>query len=203
MRSLSLAALTLFLSCATNPTPDGRVRTQEQAIASGNGAFALVRYDEHLSIEGELIASKSGYLLLLTDKGRLVKIGWDRVAELTLGIFGNHVGGLATWGVAGSVSTISHGYFMFLSLPTWIITTVASATDESHHGVFACPSVVSSGRQVAMVACLSDAGIWSRFPQGLPEGVGVGGLIDSPTPALLERSEGAVSTPDAGGDDGT
>jgi hypothetical protein len=206
------ALLALSLCCATNPTPNDRLLTKEEAIASGQGAYALVQYDDRGTLTGELIASKEGYLLVLSDEGHLVNVAWSRVFELTLGVHDNSLGALATWGTLGAVSTISHGFFLVFSLPVWIVTTVAASSSESHSGLFICSPSSNAPTDAAMTRCLADAGTWSRFPQGLPAGVGADELLGRPkkrpAPRLAPPAAGTLGpdggtlAPDGGASDG-
>jgi hypothetical protein len=61
---------------------------------------------------------------------------------------------VAVWAIAGTLSTLSHGGFLVLSAPVWVIT-----------GAVALHSYGRAGRPPADVPTLSA---WSRFPQGMP-----------------------------------
>ena len=139
-----LLALALACSCATNPTPDDRRVSQEEAISSGKGAYAFVRYDGGASVAGELIASAYGHLYVLTDHGGLVDVAYPRVADLTLGVHDNDFGGIVAWTLLGSLSTISHGFFLLFSLPVWLASGIGAAANESHRGLFVCPASTRS-----------------------------------------------------------
>jgi hypothetical protein len=172
-----LLALALACSCATNPTPDDRRVSQEEAISSGKGAYAFVRSDGAAAVAGELIASGSGRLSVLTDHGGLVDVDFARVADLTLGVHDNDFGGIAAWTVLGSLSTISHGFFLIFSLPVWLASGIGAAANESHRGLFVCPANTRSVPPISMTSCLIDAAAYARFPQGLPPGVGAAQLL--------------------------
>jgi hypothetical protein len=201
-------AFALALSCASNPTPADRRVSQEEAISSGKGAYALVRYHDDGSEAGELIATNDGRILLLTDLGHLIEIDRRRVSELTLGVHDNNADAIALWGVLGTLSTISHGFLLIFSFPVWLTTSIGATSYESHHGLFHCPAdtpettrnPVSIRKPISMSACLSAAGVYARFPQGLPPGVGREQLLGRapvipPAPRVLAPDGGAPEAP--------
>ena len=169
-RAAGLLLLTLG-SCASNPTPSDRRVTQEEAISSGKGAYAFVRYVKRGSVDGELIATANARVTLLTDLGHLVDVPYGEIRELTLGVHDNNFAGMVLWGVTGSLSTISHGAFLVFTLPVWLITSISAGSAESYRGLFIC-SESSRGERGMLEGCLRVAASYARFPQGLPPGVG-------------------------------
>ena len=165
-----LLALALACSCATNPTPDDRRVSQEEAISSGKGAYAFVRGDGAAEVAGELIASGNGRLSVLTDHGGLVDVDFARVADLTLGVHDNDFGGIAAWTVLGSLSTISHGVFLIFSLPVWLASGIGAAANESHRGLFVCRPNTRSDPPMAlsMTSVLDRRGRVRALPPGSP-----------------------------------
>jgi hypothetical protein len=196
-------ALVLACSCALNPTPSDRRLSQEEAISSGKGAFALVRTLEGGSETGELIAASDDHLLLLTDLGHLIRIDGRQVRELTLGVHDNAENAFLLWGVLGSLSTISHGYFLIFSFPIWLVSSIGATAQESRRGLFSCPADTpeTARTPMSMSACLAAAGAYSRFPQGLPPGVGRDQLLGR-APVLVPAPKAvtpiAPPLPDAG-----
>jgi hypothetical protein len=186
-----LLALVVACSCASNPTPSDRRLSQEEAISSGKGAYALVRTHDGASQAGELIAASSDHMLLLTDLGHLVEIDGTRVAKLTLGVHDNNEDAFVLWGVLGSLSTISHGFFLIYSFPIWLVSSIGATAQESHRGLFRCPADTPDPTHtpMSMPACLWNASAYARFPQGLPPGVG--------REQLLGRAPVVVPTPPA------
>jgi hypothetical protein len=194
-----LLALALACSCATNPTPDDRIVSQEEAISSGKGAYAFVRCDGAAAVAGELVASGNGRLSVLTDHGGLVDVNYARVADLTLGVHDNNFDGIAAWTVLGSLSTISHGFFLIFSLPVWLASGIGASANESHRGLFVCPANTHSNPPISMTSCLIDAAAYARFPQGLPPGVGAAQLLGRAPVAPTEAPRAPLATIDGGG----
>ena len=64
---------------------------------------------------------------------------------------------LAVWGVGGTVSTLSHGFFLLFSAPSWAAVTVPTSISAGW------PSVTE-----ARVGNLARLAQYARFPQGLP-----------------------------------
>ena len=190
-------------SCASNPTPVELRVTQEVAISSGKGAYAFVDRARGDAVGGELISSDSGRLLVLTEEGHLVEVPYVEVRELTLGVHDNHFGSFVGWGLLGSVSTISHGFFLVFTLPLWLATSIGAASSESYRGLYLCHEVSEPAERAKLEACLWEAAAYARFPQGLPPGVGAAQLlgrapvivrVTSPAPsdAAAQRESGAT-----------
>jgi hypothetical protein len=193
-RAVGLLLLTLAGSCASNPTPTDRRVTQEEAISSGKGAYAFVRYVGRGSVDGELIASRNERVTLLTELGHLVDVPFGEIRELTLGVHDNNLGAMVLWGVTGSVSTISHGAFLIFTLPVWLITSISAGSAESYRGLFFC-SESSRGERASLEGCLRVAGAYARFPQGLPPSVGAEQLLGRAP--VLAPAPPAVAPPPA------
>jgi hypothetical protein len=213
-RRARLLALVLAASCASNPTPYKWRVSPEVAISSGKGAYALITRKDKLTVDGELIATTNATVAVLTPMGHLVAIPYDQVHELELGVHDTNEGWFAAWGVLGSFSTLTHGYFLVYTLPAWIVTSVAATWAETHRGLFTCepsnarprsrpvdadpeaPADSATLGELMFKSCLADAGAYARFPQGLPTGVGSAQLLGkAPVAPPAPRP---VTTPDAG-----
>jgi hypothetical protein len=161
-------------SCATNPTPPDRRRTPEAAVTSGYGGYVFVELERGGAITGELIAATGDKLTILTDKNKLGTVDFSQVRELTVGVHDNHPDATAIWAALGTLSTLSHGFFLIFTAPVWIISGISATSSESHRGLFICEP---HREPRASSACLADARVYSRFPQGLPPGVGEAQLL--------------------------
>jgi hypothetical protein len=185
-------------SCATDPTPPDRRVSQETAIASGRGAYALVTSPDGRTTDGELIASTNGTLALLTPLGHLVAIPYWNIRSLALGVHDNDFGVFVAWSILGSLSTISHGFFLIYTLPAWIITGVSASSAESGRGLFFCQAP-SKAYEPPLAACLADAAAFARFPQGIPPGVGSAELLGrAPAPGSPAAPSPGAAPPDGG-----
>lgn len=61
------------------------------------------------------------------------------------------------WGVAGSLSTITHFLFAVVTLPAWVIATITVESIETRHVLLEYPG-----------DSLEEIARWARFPQGMP-----------------------------------
>lgn len=175
--SLEILALAVALTaagCASNPAPHGFLAEAGQEIYDARGAW----------IELELIGTKSGsgWLngeLLATDadsvhvlvpmtrdsrRGRVLSFEWGEVRTWRARAYDRGTGTYAAYTAAGTVSTLSHGLFLVISAPVWLIAGSAITGAESRAADFD-----ETDRQ-------SELRPWARFPQGLPPGLDVEGL---------------------------
>jgi hypothetical protein len=164
------------VGCGTNPLPANRTVSQEGAITSGRGAYAVAVMSNHAVLSGELIASEGRRgVLILGDDDKLRWAAPDALFELRLGVHDNNKGGFIGWTVLGALSTISHGFWLVFSAPAWILIGSVATSHESHRGILDCPPRQETAHPD--VACLDVAGRFARFPQGPPPGVGEAQLL--------------------------
>jgi hypothetical protein len=152
--------LLLCGACFYTTAPEGWLSTPAVAQREAYGGWIAVETAPEPSkrtVEGELIAITPDTLHVLTADS-LVSLAIGEVASATLTTYDARSGRIQTWSIVGAVSTLSHGVWLVLSLPTWILvgtTATASASKE--------PRVQSL-----------DAALLrphARFPQGLPPGL--------------------------------
>jgi hypothetical protein len=179
MRARSLVLLAVA-ACATNPDP--RTRPVDVVARDGHGAWIVVTARHGAEVSGELIAIDLGTVGVLGPHG-LVSIAQTDIESARLYAWDSQYGTLVAWGGLGTLSTISHGFFLALSAPAWIVTTAITAAVVSHGPVVEYPD--DSWAKLA---------IWARFPQGTPPGVFAGDLVQqhrtpppAPPPATLPR----------------
>jgi hypothetical protein len=86
---------------------------------------------------------------------RWIAVPLSQVKQATLTGFNLRTQPLETWGVLGALATGSHGFFLILTAPTWIVASTAAASSASR-----APRV-----QGTSPAALN---VFARFPQGLP-----------------------------------
>jgi hypothetical protein len=169
-------------ACASNPARSGV--TPNVAITSGKGAWTRVELDDKSALSGELIAFDEARpaLWLLTSLSKLERVPLERVHSVELGVYENHLGPYVAWVFLGSFSTLSHGYFLILSLPAWILFGSAAAAAESYEGRFQCATTLEGS---TAEPCGDALEAYARFPQGLPPGVDEDAILGrkKPTPA--------------------
>lgn len=165
IRDLALAVVAATAAaCAINP--DSRGRTLERVITDGRGGWIVVQLTSGAEASGELIAADTDAIRVLTSVGLLV-VPPREVASARLWAWETELSGVIAWGTIGTVSTISHGFFLVFSAPVWIGATSLITAIESRKPIVDYPE-----------HGLSDLARWARFPQGMPRTVYPGDLID-------------------------
>ena len=156
----SAALLGLFFlgtACFRTTAPGGWLSTVDAAQREAYGGWIRVETAHGAFAEGELIAVTPETLFVLSlDSLASVPTSAIRLATLTAYDAGHGV--LRTWTLLGSLSTISHGTLLILTLPTWITAGSLSTASASKS-----PRVQS----------LDPAALrpFARFPQGIPPGL--------------------------------
>jgi hypothetical protein len=157
---LATACLALAAAgCARTPAPSGAVLRPAQAVADPYGAWVHVeRHGQAGPVAGELLAVDRDTVFVLTGEGAVRGIPVDSVREATIAWYRHQAGDLALWTMVGTLSTISNGWFLILTAPTWLITGSAATAAETR-----APLVRVPARTDWMTARM-----YARYPAGLP-----------------------------------
>ena len=159
----------LFFICISALLLVGGCKIQNAHYLPTKANIGINRYGSHMDIRlqsgrrlvGELIAIDTSNIILLRDSLYGCKVVPIRdVATFRL-IFAQPKDYSAPLGI-GTVSTLSHGYWLVFTLPINLIT--AAAVSSSSKG-----SVTYTQSHIS----LQELQMFARFPQGVPEGVGV------------------------------
>jgi hypothetical protein len=163
MRGRSLVlALALALSCATNPDP--RRMSIKTAQTNSRGSWITVRTKAGLQVAGELIAVDVNYVHILAPMdGGVPRLVYTATPDIAVAELYRYTpdGGFVAWGGLGAVSAFSHGFWIVISGPIWLITMGITAAVESRHVIDRYPDDVT----------LPEIAQWARFPQGMPANV--------------------------------
>jgi hypothetical protein len=164
---MTLAALVTAAGCASYTAPPGYLPTASAAPFDIHGGWidVLTRTpDGPERVSGELIAVTADSIWVLSPDGTRVVptaairsgelVGWDGQAGTV---------GAAT--VIGTLSTISNGYYLVFTAPTWVLVGTVAAINQSNLPIQELP-----------VADWSALRPFARFPQGLPPGIDLDGL---------------------------
>ncbi|MBI5512467.1 MAG: hypothetical protein HY909_01790 [Deltaproteobacteria bacterium] len=155
-------ALSVALGACASTVPirgsDTLYRTRAAGDAPAEVFGRIVHVQAHgEELRGELLACDGAqlYLRLATVDGE----AWERVAwrdALEVSALGPSGGGaMLGWSIAGLVSTITHGFFLVISAPVWLLSgSIVTALNWS---------------PTTRLANCSEAAPYARFPQGLPE----------------------------------
>ena len=158
-----VSILVLLPACvASSPAPAAWQRSMDDVKRITYGAWTRVEGPSFAS-DGELLAADHKHLVL--SRGSEVTIIDSRcVAKVTVAAFEDLPGQTILWGVLGSLSTFSHGAYLFLSMPVWLITTGSATYAHSKAGY------LQADYSKPPAAEVDNIRKWARFPQGLPPG---------------------------------
>ncbi len=153
-------ALVGAAGCVDNPDP--RHPTIQKMEREGFGAFIVITTEGGQEVSGELISVESNVIRVLRFgpvRGALTWVATTDVKAAQLFRYESE-GGIGPWALLGTLSTLTHGFFLFLSAPVWILTGSLAAGAETRHVVMEFPE-----------SSWSEISDWARFPQGMPPGL--------------------------------
>jgi len=168
---LAAALLASAAGCLHNPVP--RPRSMADVQSDAHGGYAVVSVAGQGVHSGELIAIAPSGVWVLSG-GQLIHTPLERVAELEVHPYEVETYAVVTWGLLGTVSTISHGFFLIISAPVWLVTTSVVAAVHSRTAY----EKYEGDNWPALAK-------WARFPQGLPPGLTATDLLYGRTPPAL------------------
>lgn len=147
-------AAVLNLNCATTSAPNHWLPEKEKADQQSFGGWITIEKVDKLTIRGELISvSDSGLYVMTFDK--LVFTGNDSISTAKLGKY-EETNPVAVWGLMGTLSTVSHGFYLVFSAPIWVVLSTTMASNYSENKIIEYPKNK-----------LADFKNYARFPQGL------------------------------------
>jgi hypothetical protein len=160
MRWLAFAGfLAATAGCYRSSAPPGWLSSPVQAQRDAFGSWIRVHGQPNTQplVQGELIAVDTDSVHVLAD-GRLVSLGRATLCCAEVTAYRMDLSELQLWSVLGMVSTLSHGFVLILTAPTWIIAGTAATASASY-----APRVASIDPVVLRP--------FARFPQGIPPGL--------------------------------
>jgi len=145
---------------ASSPAPPGARLTMEQAQRDPRGAWINIVTDQE-EVAGELLAVEAQALVVASTPG-FRRVPVTRIRSWTLSWYEAENGGVIVYGLLGTLSTLSHGWFLVLTAPLlWMIPTPIMARAQSRQGHES--GTLGDGRHLRLAA-------YARFPAGLPPG---------------------------------
>jgi len=178
-RSLGIVwAIVLLLLSASVADAYDPYEDQRQSLGATMWVEYYGRDGQTYKVRGELIAVQDNTLFLLTGK-ELQEIPLQRIRKARMRIPGSNPGSVFLWTLLGSASTITHGLWLAVSLPAWLIVGTLSTAIAIRESQISGPRWDLYRK-------------YARFPQGLPEGFdphGLGGFQGSPPPDPQAPSE--------------
>lgn len=159
---LIFAALALLLAgCAVSNAPRGSLPEPADRISMTRGGWISVESASAnipVTIEGELLAVGEENLFILTEFGKLQKIPLNDIISARMTAYDIKSGELTAWTVLGVISTASHGLFLILTAPAWILIGGIPTAVQSYKPVIKYPP-----------RSWDEFRVFARFPQGMPE----------------------------------
>lgn len=132
--AVALVAAVLAAGCATtSPAPPAWQRTSAKVATSPYGAWTNVKLTTGAQIAGELLAVADSAVYLGANPV-LYQVPVRCVDTLTIADQEVDNGPPLGLGLAGLASTLTHGFSAVISVPVWIITTVAASTGVARAG---------------------------------------------------------------------
>ena len=154
----------LLSGCAGTGAPSGWLPTAEATQEEAHGAWIRVQRESGRSdvevAEGEFIAVHEETLFVLVAdglEGDLVAVPRTPDLKVKLGTYNPESGGIAAWTLLGSLSTVSHGFNLLLTLPTWIITGTVVANNAGREAIEYHPGNYA-------LSSLDTLRVYARFP---------------------------------------
>ena len=153
------AALCCFLcsGCASTSAPRGWLIDPDKMPADPYGGWVRIRDHNKMETRGELIAVMPDTVFVADSLLHVIPVSEILSARLEL----YNAGGGVSGGVAGgTLSTLTNGWFLALTMPMWLLGGSIAATARSYEPIISYPG-----------APLSQFVPFARFPQGFPTGL--------------------------------
>jgi len=156
-----LPVLIFVAGCATTHAPNVWLSNPDQLQNEAFGGWIQVQYSNVPSVKkkesGELIAVSYDSLYVL-DRFNLVAVASADVTKARLVTYDAHTGELSGWVLLGTLSTLSHGWYLVLTAPLlWGLAGSIAASSRSHDPIIDYPRHSFDAFRP-----------YARFPQGLP-----------------------------------
>jgi len=152
----------IAMGCASTSAPSGWLASRQDVGSDGFGGWMEVELQDKSLIRGEFIAFMLDTLYVLpqirAQESGCLAIATPAVRRARLTAFRLEANTPATVTLLGTLSTISHGTWLILSAPIWIIGGSAAAGSYSHESIHDYPK-----------ESFNDMVRFARFPQGLPD----------------------------------
>jgi len=160
---VAMAGIAAILpSCiASSPAPRAWQRSLGDVQRVTYGAWTRVE-GAGVAMDGELIAVEPARILLARG-AQVAAVPSPCVDKLTIAAF-EAPASTTAWGVAGTLSTPSHGYFLVFTFPIWLLTATTSTYAQTSAGHITETHLGGAPLHVDRIRK------WARFPQGLPAG---------------------------------
>ncbi len=110
-------------------------------------------------VDGELVEAGRDGVTLLTDRRSVVRFQRSDCERVTVAAYRTYDSVPQWWTGLGMASTLSHGGFLIISAPVWLITGGATLVFMHNRPIHRYPDDP-----------LESLAAFARFPQGIPPG---------------------------------
>jgi hypothetical protein len=153
LHTILIAALCVFMnSCATTNAPPGWLSETERVAADPYGGWVDIQCHHDL-FYGELIAVTKDTLFMADSSLHAISSQDILVAHVTR----YQIYSLSGVVILGTISTLSHGSLLIISMPLWLLLGSTAAYIRAHEPIIEYPDKP-----------LEELTPFARFPQGLP-----------------------------------
>lgn len=162
--AIGVALVVATAACtASTPAPPTARLTLEQAQRSPRGGWINI-VTVSGAVGGELLAVEERALVLESRRG-LQRIPLADIRSVSLSWYEASNAGVLGWNVLGTLSTLSHGFFLIFTAPLlWMVPGTVNARGQSKQGH------ESFDVSLADPAVVQELVPYARFPAGLPPG---------------------------------
>jgi len=166
--SVLYLALLLFYGCATSYAPDNWLPNTDQIQKEAYGGWLTLYVSDYSTtqnygtpeeISGEFISSDSINVYLLA-VDNLLTINKSDIKEAILELDDKNSLEYGAWAGVGTLATISHGKFLIISAPLWLIVGISAASGESFRDRYV--------EEMPAATYWEEVQKFARFPQGIP-----------------------------------
>jgi hypothetical protein len=160
-RALAIVLVSGALACAHNPAPRYWLAPAEGEQADPYGAWIVVsKMDARArDVSGEFLGVSHDSVFVLLQDSRVLAIPADSVRTAQVASYESKYMELVVWTAAGSLGTISNGYFLLFTLPAMLIDGAVASTTQS----------VAPIRRVDGAVGWDAVRMFARFPEGIPD----------------------------------
>ena len=160
--SIILCLLLVTAACTSVHAPRRSVPGRSKIVTDARGGWISIRDKYYRITEGELISVSDLVVYLVTPSG-VIAVSKDDILSARLIIYNTNSSEYALWTTLGSISTISNGMFLVFTFPLWWVAGIPVMAGESDRANYIDYPAADWEHFTR----------FSRFPQGLPEGLDI------------------------------
>ena len=181
--SVLLSISLLISSCAHVSAPIGWLSEPNEMKEDAFGGWITIKFNGSETkriVEGELIAVTEESVYVASNTG-ISRIDIELIESARLVAYDSNAHLYGVGVLLGIISTLSHGFFLVLSVPIWILAGSLIARGHSKKPILEFPQNK-----------WNELNVYARFPQGLPPSMDLQKLEMKKThlsDSLIEASE--------------